>query len=134
MRVLVGGAARGAVLRLEAPISLWGGVDARTGRIIEPRHPQYGEQVAGKILVLAATRGSSSSSTVLAELLRTGNGPAGIVLGTPDSILQVGSLVASHLYGAVCPILVGGFPGSTGETWEMVESQIRPIPPPVVVQ
>ena len=35
---------RGAVLKLGQP---WGGVDPKTGRISDPRHPDYDKEIAG---------------------------------------------------------------------------------------
>lgn len=107
MRELVGGRASGEVVLLDDGLSFWGGYDPKTGRIVERSHPQYGESLAGRIVHLPHGRGSSSSSSVLAESLRLGTGPAGIVLGEPDSILVIGSLVARLLYGVDCPIYVG---------------------------
>lgn len=104
--VLVAGRAAGAVFALAEPLSFWGGVDPATGRIIEARHPDHGRSVAGHILAMPAVRGSSSSSSILAELLRAGIGPLAIVLGEPDEILVVGAVVARELYGAVCPVLL----------------------------
>ena len=105
-RVLADGTASGSVLALSAPLSLWGGVDAATGVIVDPRHPEAGTSLAGRILALPAARGSSSSSSVLAELLRAGVGPLGIVLGEPDGILAIGAVVARELYGADCPVVL----------------------------
>jgi hypothetical protein len=102
--VLVPGRASGPVLALAEPLSLWGGVDPATGDIVEPRHPDVGRSIAGQVLVMPAARGSSSSSSVLAELLRTGHGPLGIILGEPDEILVVGAVVARELYGVECPV------------------------------
>jgi len=56
--------------------------------------------------VMPSGRGSSSSSTVLAEALRLGTGPAGIVLGEPDEIIAIGSIVAEELYGKGIPVVV----------------------------
>ena len=106
MTVLVDGIAEGPVLVLQAPLSFWGGVDPQTGRIIEKRHPQFGMALRGTILLLPAAKGSSSGSSVLAEVLRLGTGPAGIALGKPDAILATGSMVANRLYGVVCPVAV----------------------------
>jgi hypothetical protein len=61
-------------------------------------------------------RGSSSSSSVLAECLRRGTGPAGLVLAIPDPILAVGALVARALYGLRCPVVVCSLEGiATGD-------------------
>lgn len=119
VRSLVSGRASGEALVLEAPLSLWGGVDVSTGRIVDRTHPQRGEGLQGKIVVLPRGRGSSSSSSVLAELLRTARGPAGLVLAEADSILVIGALVARYLYRANCPVVVGDFPGGSGEVWEI---------------
>jgi predicted aconitase with swiveling domain len=118
--------ASGRVLALTEPVSLWGGVSWETGDIIEPGHPQYGENVAGRILGLPHGRGSSSSSSVLAELLRVGKGPAGIILEESDSILLIGSLVAEHLYGTACPIVVATIP-EDGTQVVIVDGEVRPI-------
>ena len=87
------------------PLSFWGGTDVRTSRIIDPHHPQYGRHTAGNVLVLPYSRGSSSSSTVLAEQIRTGVGPAAIVLAEPDAILVLGALVAAALYDKHVPVV-----------------------------
>lgn len=51
-------------------------------------------------------RGSSSSSSVLAEAIRRGTAPAGILLERPDPILAVGAIVAEFLYGISMPLVV----------------------------
>lgn len=103
---LAPGEADAPALVLSEPLGFWGGVDVATGRIIDRRHPDYGAQVSGRALVMPGGRGSSSSSSVLAEAIRRGTGPAAIVLATPDPILAVGALVAESLYGSRCPIVV----------------------------
>ncbi len=103
---LAAGHAEADVLALDQPLSFWGGVDAETGAIIDTHHPQRGASITGRILVMPAGRGSSSSSSVLAETLRAGVGPAGLVLGTPDPILATGALVADALYDVRIPIVV----------------------------
>jgi predicted aconitase with swiveling domain len=105
-RALLAGEAAGSALVLEAPLSLWGGMDPRTGRICDHHHPQLGETMTGKILVMSSGRGSSSSSSVLAEAIRLGTAPLAILLAEPDKILVLGALVADYLYERTCPVLV----------------------------
>jgi uncharacterized protein len=105
-RALVPGPAEGSALVLSEPLSFWGGVDAADGTIIDRHHPQAGETVRGKVLVMPSGRGSSSSSSVLAEAIRAGTGPVAIVLAEPDGILALGALVASKLYGRTSPVVV----------------------------
>ena len=105
-RVLLAGEAAGPALVLDAPLSLWGGMDPRTGRISDHHHPQLGATMSGRILVMPSGRGSSSSSSVLAEAIRLGTAPLAILLAEPDEILVLGALVAEYLYQRTCPILV----------------------------
>ncbi len=96
--VLVPGrAATGPALVLSAPISFWGGVDPKTARIADVRHPQHGRSVAGHVLFLPGTIGSSSASAVLLELVHAGIAPSALVLHEPDAILLLGLVVASEM-------------------------------------
>lgn len=100
------GSASGQALKLAEPLSFWGGLDSSTGEIIDHSHPNHGENMAGKVLVMQRGRGSSSSSSVLAEAIRAGTGPIAIVLCETDAIIVLGALVAADLYGKHCPIVV----------------------------
>jgi predicted aconitase with swiveling domain len=102
----VAGEATGDVLVLDEPLSFWGGIDPGSGEIIDVHHPQRGANVAGRVLVMPGGRGSSSSSSVLAEAIRAGTAPAAIVLREPDPIVALGAIVASELYGAAIPVVV----------------------------
>ncbi|MEX2210460.1 MAG: DUF126 domain-containing protein [Gaiellaceae bacterium] len=93
-------------LVLTEPLSFWGGFDPASGRIVDARHPQRGEIVTGRVLVMPSGRGSSSSSSVLAEAVRLGTGPAAIVLRQLDEIVALGLLVAEELYGVATPLVV----------------------------
>ena len=105
-RVLSPGIATGELLLLDEPLSLWGGLDPATGRLIDVHHPQVGEALAGRVVAMPAGRGSSSSSYVLAEAARSGVAPAAFLLGEPDGIIALGALVAAELYGIEVPVVV----------------------------
>jgi len=105
-RVLADGAAEGSALVLDEPLSFWGGIDPASGLIIDARHPQRGESVKDRVLVIGSVRGSSSSSSILAEAVRAGFAPAAILLGEPDLILAVGAAVAEELYQVRVPVLL----------------------------
>ena len=93
-------------LRLSEPLSFWGGVDPQTGRIIDESHPQVGKSIAGRVLRMPHSRGSSSSPSVLAECLRLGTGPTAIILDRPDPMVTLGTAVARILYGIECTVTV----------------------------
>jgi len=102
----IAGSAEGEVLRLAKPISFWGGVDPRTGRISDPRHPDHDSDIAGRILVVPGMIGSSSSSYIMLELMAVRRAPAALVLAEPDAILGLGVVVAREMdYGSI-PVVV----------------------------
>ena len=101
--LLAGPAASATALALTGPISFWGGVDPKTGIIADPRHPEHGQAVTGKILLVPETVGSSSAAAILLELVHGNRAPAAIVLHHPDAILLLGLIVAKEM-GYVTPI------------------------------
>lgn len=103
---IIDGMASGALLRIDAPFSLWGGIDPASGRITDAGSGHAGTDVAGRVLALTETRGSSSSSAVLLELLASGRGPAAIVLGRIDAIVGLGIVVAREMGWRAIPLLV----------------------------
>ena len=118
-RVLVAGTGRGPLLRLAAPISFWGGVDPRSGTVVDPRHPDHGLSITGSVLAVPASIGSSSSSAIVLELVREGVAPAAILMGSADAILALGAVVARELGYASVPVLevgndrLAGWPNGT---------------------
>lgn len=105
-QTLCAGRGVGELLVLAEPLSFWGGTDRKTGMIIDAHHPQHGISLAGRVIMMDASRGSSSSSSVLAEQFRAGVGPAAILLTARDAIIALGSLAAAELYGTHMPIVL----------------------------
>lgn len=103
---LTPGRASAPPLVLDEPLSFWGGVDPTSGVIIDTHHPQAGQSVAGRIVMMHSGRGSSSSSSVLAETLRHGVGPAALLMVVADPILALGCLVVDELYAIYTPVIV----------------------------
>ena len=109
--VVYPGRAEGRLLVLRKPVSFWGGVDPVSSTIADPRHPQHGERLCGRVLAMERTIGSSSSSAIMLELLRNGTAPAAVVVGEPDAILVLGVLVAQELGYPTIPFLQVGAQG-----------------------
>ena len=103
-RVLVAGRGRGPLLRLTHPISFWGGVDPVKGEIVDPRHPEFGASLTGKVLAIPGAVGSSSSSAIMLELLREKTAPAAILMQKADAILALGAVVGSEIGYRPIPI------------------------------
>ncbi|MDX2043060.1 MAG: DUF126 domain-containing protein [Acidobacteriota bacterium] len=102
---LVAGAAKGLALVTNEPLSFWGGYDQWTGEIIDRRHPLSGENAKGKVLVVPASRGSSTTTAVLLEAIRNGNAPAAIVVSCVDRFFALASIVADEMYARPIPVI-----------------------------
>ncbi len=104
-RPVVAGSAAGEAVVSAQPISLWGGLDAKTGEIIDRRHELSGQCVTGKVFVLPRGKGSSTGSAVLLDSIRAGTAPAAIVLGRLDPIIALGAIVADEMWHKSIPVV-----------------------------
>ena len=104
-RVLVSGDVRGSLLLSDEPLSFWGGYDQHTGEIIDRRHPLSGKNAAGCILAIPFSRGSSTTTAVLLEAIRSGTAPAAILTTGVDSYFALASIVADELFGKSIPVI-----------------------------
>ena len=95
--LLPGRAVEATALALTAPISFWGGVNPKTAEIADVRHPEFGQRIDGRVLLIPATIGSSSAAAILLELVHAGIAPAAVVLHEPDAILLLGLIVAREM-------------------------------------
>ncbi|MGQ9683252.1 MAG: DUF126 domain-containing protein [Anaerolineae bacterium] len=93
-RVISAGEGEGYALVSAEPLSFLGGVDPDTGLVTDPRHPLYGEDVTGRILVFPRGCGSTVGSYVLYQLARNGHAPAAIINARCEAIVAVGAIIA----------------------------------------
>lgn len=104
-RTYAEGSACGEAVVSAEPISFAGEFDAATGVVTGRRSALRGACLTGTILVYPHGRGSSSTSSILAEALRRGTAPAAIVNVSVEHIIVVGALVAQKLFGTSLPII-----------------------------
>ncbi|MBW1730250.1 MAG: DUF126 domain-containing protein [Deltaproteobacteria bacterium] len=104
-RCVVRGVARGIVLASPHPISFWGGVDPKTGRVIDPHHDLFGQSVSSRVLAFPFGKGSSTGSLIMLELVRANKAPAAIVNVRTEPILATGPVVSKHFYEKEIPIV-----------------------------
>lgn len=105
-RVLHEGEARGRSLVLDEPLSFWGGFDPVSGLVIDQAHPQHGLSLSGRVVVMPGSRGSAGTPGVVAESIRLGTGPVGLVVAKADVNLTAGAVVAGALYDVNCPVVL----------------------------
>lgn len=89
-RVLVEGRATAEILYCTSEIPGWGGIDTKSGRIVEVGHPQYGESMAGRILVIPGAKGASGWSGQFHLAKINGFAPAGVVARSLNTKLALG--------------------------------------------
>lgn len=93
------------VLYCEEGLSFWGGVDPQTGVIVDAHHPQYGQSVAGKVLMMPTSRGSCTGSAVLLGLALAGHAPAALVFREAEDVLTLGAILANVMFGASIAVI-----------------------------
>jgi uncharacterized protein len=89
------GKASGTALVSRAPISFMGGVNPKTGVVLERGHELEGKCVADTILVFPTGKGSTAGSYQLYELTIWGKGPRAILNVRADSIVVVGAILGN---------------------------------------
>ena len=112
---IVAGRAEGEAVVSREPLSFWGGVNPKTGVIIDRHHDRCGESLSDKVFVFPQEKGSCTGSAVLLESIRLGRAPTAIISYQVNPILALGSIVAEQLYHKHVPILV-----LPQEEWETI--------------
>lgn len=93
-RTISPGKARGEALVSRAPIGFYGGIDPKTGIVIEKGHELEGKCVKDKILVFPQGKGSTVGSYVIYGLKKNGVAPAAIVNRETETIVATGVILA----------------------------------------
>jgi predicted aconitase/predicted aconitase with swiveling domain len=104
-QLIVEGQASGEVLVCPEGLSFWGGIDPQTGVIIDAHHPNHGDSVSGKCLLMPTSRGSCSGSGVLLQLALNKLAPAMIIFSEPEQVLTLGSIVCDQIFDISVPII-----------------------------
>ncbi len=93
-RTVSRGKAAGPALVSKDPISFLGGVDPRTGVVIEKGHALYGKSVKGTVLVFPGGKGSTVGSYVMYQLKKNGVAPAAVINVNSEPIVAVGAIIS----------------------------------------
>jgi len=93
-RVLSEGKARGKALLSSEPLSFLGGVDPKTGIIVDSRHPLKGKSIKDKVLIIPGGKGSTVGSYVIYQLTKNKKAPAAIICMEAEPIIATGAIIA----------------------------------------
>lgn len=92
-RKVVPGVAAGEALVSRDRISGWGGIDSRTGTVIETRHELRGVSFAGKVLVFPGAKGSSGWSAAFHMTRLMNVAPAAFLFNEMTTKIALGAVV-----------------------------------------
>lgn len=76
------------------PVSFLGGVDPRTGKIIDEKSDIFGENVAGKVFVFPEGKGSTVGSYVIYGLALNGCAPVAILNEKSEVVVATGVIIS----------------------------------------
>jgi len=93
-RMINPGKARAKAIVSKEPIGFYGGINAKTGIVIEKGHELEGESVKGKVLVFPCGKGSTVGSYVIYGLAKNGVAPAAIINRETETIVATGVILA----------------------------------------
>jgi hypothetical protein len=88
------GKAQGEAVVSMTPIGFYGGIDPKTGIVIEKGHELEGRCVKDKILVFPKGKGSTVGSYVIYGLKKNGVAPAAVVNKETETIVATGVILA----------------------------------------
>ena len=94
-RTIYPGKVKGVALVSHEPIGFYGGIDMKTGIVIEKGHPLEGKSVKGKILVFPYGKGSTVGSYVIYGLKKNGVAPLAIINKETETIVATGVILAA---------------------------------------
>jgi predicted aconitase with swiveling domain len=93
-RTISPGKVVGVAIVSSEPIGFYGGIDAKTGIVIEKNHPLERKSVKNKILVFPFGKGSTVGSYVIYGLKKNHVAPLGIINKETETIVATGVILA----------------------------------------
>ncbi len=93
-RIISRGKAAGEALVSDASISFFGGVDPKSGVVIDRKHPLYDRSIEGKVLIFTTGKGSTVGSYVLYQLAHNEKAPVAMICREAEPIVAVGAIMA----------------------------------------
>ncbi|KAF4494407.1 DUF521 domain [Fusarium agapanthi] len=99
------GVVSATLLTANLELSFWGGVNPRTGEVIDRFHPLSGCLLKDTILAIPSGRGSCGGSVIMMELILNGLGPKALIFKRREDIITLGVIVAEEFFGKTAPVV-----------------------------
>ena len=103
--VVGGGAVTGKALVSKMPFGFFGGVNPKTGIVIDQWHDLYGESIKDMILIYPEGRGSTVGAAIILELARCGCAPKAILFNDSEIITATGGILSEKFYSKEIPMM-----------------------------
>lgn len=88
------GVAEGEVLKSTSPISFLGGIDPKTGIVMDKNSNAFGKSIKDKVFVFPMGKGSTVGSYVIYQLKKNGVAPVAIINKEAETIVSVGAIIS----------------------------------------
>lgn len=92
---IVGGKAQGEAIVSREEISFYGGVDPKTGNVIEKGHELEGVNLSGRVLIYPTGKGSTGGSYRIYELAYRKKAPVAFVMVQREPVATVGCIMGN---------------------------------------
>ncbi|MDP6459238.1 MAG: DUF126 domain-containing protein [Candidatus Hydrothermarchaeota archaeon] len=93
-RTISKGCAEGKALVTREPLSFLGGVDSKTGVVMERGHELEGRSLKDKILLFPQGKGSTVGSYVLYQMKKNNTAPGGIINHKAEEVVATGAIIS----------------------------------------
>lgn len=89
------GKAEGEAIVTKMPISITGGLNPYTGKIVEKGHELEGQSVVGKVLVFPHGKGSTAGPWQFYVAYKRGNAPKAIINVKAEAVVAVSAIITN---------------------------------------
>lgn len=93
-RNIAKGKDKGKLIVSDEPISFLGGVDPKTGIVIDPNHELKGESIKDKVLFIPGGKGSTVGSYVIFQMKKNNTAPKAIICLNAEPIIATGAIMS----------------------------------------
>ncbi|WP_409200322.1 DUF126 domain-containing protein [Methanobrevibacter sp. DSM 116169] len=93
-RTISKGKSKGNLIVSSEPLSFLGGVDSKTGVVIDPNHELKGKSIKDKILFIPEGKGSTVGSYVIFQMKKNNTAPKAIICLKGEPIIATGAIMS----------------------------------------
>jgi len=89
------GKGKGKLLISNKPLSFLGGVDPKTGEVVDRNHDLSGQNIRDRVLFIPCGKGSTVGSYVIFQLKKNGVAPKAIICINAEPIIATGAIMSN---------------------------------------